>query len=266
MGAPTRGPCAVWTDPEHVGVCSPCRADTFDDELITEAIAAASETLYVLSGRQFPGECSDTVRPCRAGPATPTWWPTDVVFDGVLWLGACSCGASEWDSCGCPARPRISLPGRPVVDVDEVKLDGAVFTDYRVDDYRWLVRTDGDDWPCCQNLLADPDTDDDTFEISYTFGVEPPTMGKVAAARLACEIYRLCSGGECSLPRRVQTITREGVTMAMLDPFDFLDNGKTGLYEVDLFLKAHNPAGRRRSAAIYSPDVGPTSTRVDTGG
>jgi hypothetical protein len=136
--------------------------------------------------------------------------------------------------------------------------------DYRIDDYRYLVRTDGEAWPCCQDLLADPVNDDNTFSVSYTYGSAPPAAGVLAAADLACELAKSCAGQECTLPSRVQSITRQGMSMVLLDPFDFLERGKVGIYTVDLFLRAYNPSGLRRPSRVLSPDIGQRARRVGT--
>ena len=64
---------------------------------------------------------------------------------------------------------------------------------------------------------------------------------------LMCELAKACYTDQaCRLPQRVTSITREGVTLAMLDPFEMLDKGRTGLFEVDLWLEAVNRAARMR--------------------
>ena len=126
---------------------------------------------------------------------------------------------------------RVDLGASPIIAVSEVIVDGAVVpaSSYRVDDYHWLVRIDGESWPCCQNLSADPATDDNTLQVSSTWGSTVPTLGVLAARRLACESYASCAGLEaCALPRRLQTITRQGLTVALLDPFEFLDRARSG--------------------------------------
>jgi hypothetical protein len=155
--------------------------------------------------------------------------------------------------------------------IDEVKIDGVVLDPslYRIDDYRYLVKlpdAEGnyDPFPCCQNIRL-ADTEADTFAVTFTYGTPPPTPGVLAAAQLACELALACSPetiGKCRLPQRVTSIARQGITMAVLDPFDFLSDGKTGLYLVDLFLRTYNPNRLRRRAAVLSPDVGRKVRRI----
>lgn len=49
----------------------PCDAAPFSDALVEDALNAASGILYVLSGRQFPGVCTETVRPCALRTGEP---------------------------------------------------------------------------------------------------------------------------------------------------------------------------------------------------
>lgn len=264
-GAPRVRPCGDWIDPEDLFGCGACgRIDEEDQNLDLAALAtaAASQILYELSGRKYAGECSDAVRPCRRSTRadTPPWWTA--TWDRT-W-GACGCGSSTWRSCSCPALSEIGLGVYPLVAIDEILIDGDVLDPaaYQIFDHRSLARIDGENWPCCQDLAADPTTDDDTFQVTFTYGVDPPESGVLAARRLACELYLSCGGSDdCRLPKRVRSVARRGVDLAFLDPFDFLERGKTGVYEVDLFLTAVNPKGRRRAATILSPDVGPETRR-----
>jgi hypothetical protein len=85
-----------------------------------------------------------------------------------------------------------------------------------------------------------------------------------AAAILACELVKAHLGVDCALPARVQTLTRQGMSMAILDPQEFLAFGRTGLYEVDLAIAAVNPHGLRRRATAWSPEVKGRARRTPT--
>lgn len=257
--------CEDWVTRDNL--CPPCDSDELDPDNLDRAIAVASNVLWKQSARRYPGHCSETVRPCAARVGRVTYPRIETRSRGTEEFGApvVSCGCNSADDCACSSIPEVRLPRGPVVSVDSVRVDGALVdgADYRVDDGRKLVRVDGDPWPCCQDMLADPETDDDTFQVTYTYGRRPPEDGKLAAAVLACEIALACDPSrsrECRLPKRVQQVTRQGVTLALLDPTDFFEGGNTGLYEVDLFLRSENPAGISRRARILSPDV-PTRVR-----
>jgi hypothetical protein len=239
--------CTRWAEIEDLP--EDCAEEVTDANVLEDALDFASDLLFVLSGRQFPGECTSTVRPeCRHTCRS----------DRV-----CRCAVHE-----------IKLGRSPILEIEEVLIDGEVLDPafYRVDDWATLVRLPDADgsrppWPSWQRLDLDAAIDDRTFEVTFTHGRNPPAAGRIAAAYFACEMARNWTPGvECKLPKRITSITRQGVSMAILDPFRFLDNGRTGIYEVDLFLSAYNSGGVRRRAAVASPDVGPRARRADTAG
>jgi hypothetical protein len=78
----------------------------------------------------------------------------------------------------------------------------------------------------------------------------------MAARVLALEFAKLWAGDEdCALPQRITSVSRQGVSYTILDQQDFLDELKTGLYVVDLFLKSVNPDKARAKARVFSVDV-----------
>ena len=65
-GGPALGPCSAWTTYEDVADC--CSVEFGSDPIVFEDAAnAASQALYELSGRQFAGLCSRSVRPYCEG-------------------------------------------------------------------------------------------------------------------------------------------------------------------------------------------------------
>lgn len=211
--------------------------------------AAASEVLWALSGRQF-GCCPATLRVCRGAPAPGPgrfWYAT---LDSGQWYNV-TCGACREDSCCCDV-PQVYLD-MTVCEIVEVTVGGeAVPTgSYRVDDGHWLVRTDGGRWPCC-----------DEFTVALETGVPVPPAGQRALGELMSELWLACSDKDCKLPKRIQTLSKQGFTMAVLDPMDFLTEGKTGLYFTDLWLQSCNPQYRPSGARAMSPDWPPS--RVTT--
>lgn len=77
----------------------------------------------------------------------------------------------------------------------------------------------------------------------------------MAARKLAIEFARLWSGDEnCELPQRVTSVSRQGVSYTILDNQEFIDELRTGLYEIDLFLKVVNPDNARRKSKVFSVD------------
>lgn len=257
--------CAQWTTADAVQECSPCAST--DDAVLTAMIAVASDVLFALSGYRYSGVCTSTVRPCggrhgndgpiRGNEASGT--STRSTAAGI----SVGCGCSSPRACACGGLSEITLGGWPVASVTEVKVDGVVLdaARYRIDDSRFLVRLpDADDsrqsWPCCQDLALDT-TEPDTFEVTFTYGQAPPASGVLAAKVLACELALACTGGDgCRLPKRVTSIVRQGIAMTVIDPFEFLTDGLTGLYEVDLFLGTHGASRTKRMpAAVVNPDI-----------
>ncbi|MEV0822534.1 hypothetical protein [Nonomuraea rubra] len=230
------------------------------------ALDVAKEIVWRASGRRF-GLCELKVRPCMAPcvtsnmPAYPVAGagPFSPIMRDGYWLNL-ACGTCSTD-CHCGSLCEVALPG-PVDSIVEVRLDGVVLpaADYVVFDHRMLARTGGECWPTCQDLTL-PDDEAGTWSVTYRQGIPVPPGGQAAAAALACELGKACANvSGCRLPKRVQTITREGVTVGFLDPMTFLADGLTGLYEVDLWLRAVNPRGLAQGARVYSPDRRPPRT------
>lgn len=242
------GPCEDWCGPEDPFTCSPAIAeDDRDYGLAARMVTVASELLYMASGRLYPGWCELSARPCG------------------LW--ACGHTEAPWGTCGCGRVDELLLPG-PVIGVLEVRVDGAVVdpATWRLDGRR-LVRLDGDRWPTCQDLAADPETDSDTFLVTYVRGRRPPEAGRHAAALLARELYNGCAGADCKLPEKTVTVVRQGTTLSLTRPETLgLDrDGKWtfGIREVDYFLGAYGrPAGRRRAGSAHSPHAQPATRRT----
>ena len=247
--------CEPWTNATNLSECG-CPDAT--PAVITDAIQSASEILYALSGRQYAGLCQETLRPC-AGPSTLPrnwpypWYPTR--YNGQ-WVNI-GCGCHIDYSCACGGVPQVDLGRDDVTQIFSVNIDGTTLSaaNYRLDEGRVLVRTDGSQWPCCQDLAKDIG-ETGTWYIELEYGRQPPQAGIAAATKLALELVKGCVGDStCELPSRVTTVAREGVTFSILDPQDFLTEGRTGLYEVDLFLAAVNPNGLARRAYAWSPGM-----------
>lgn len=117
------------------------------------------------------------------------------------------------------------------------------------------LNADGPCWPKCQNLALD-DTQPDTWSVTVTYGKEPPELVKLATAELACQFIKSCVGQPCMLPQRMQSISRQGITIGLLDPMAFLAQGSTGIYIVELARNTFNPSRLARRSGVYSPDMG----------
>lgn len=243
--------------------CWPKISGAFEDEakapMAQASLNQAAEILYALSGRQF-GVCEVVARPCRQACCDPCgrgggyrWTP---VLSGGQWMNVSCVGCKG--SCDCVQVCEVALPG-PVFEVTEVMLDGVVLeeTEYRVDNRRSLVKLSEGCWPTCQDMAAEPDQPN-TWQVTYGRGRPLPEAGKNALGAMANEFAKAClNDGTCVLPERVTTIVRQGLSVALLDPMDFLTKQRTGIYAVDVWLTAVNPLGRQRHAGVYSVDVPP---------
>ena len=258
----TDQPCAPWCEDADVTACGPCSA--IDPATLPEAIEAASAWLWRLTGKIY-GVCEVTVLPIVATPCDPCGpgyftWGGSWFFDRArnCWYGSNSRMARG------EGVPEIRLGFANVQSITQVAIDGTVLdsADYRVDDGRWLVRLDGQTWPITApgDLIVSPPH----FQVTLKHGLPIPPDGVRAASALACEIALACAAKpECRLPKRVQTITRQGVAMIVIDPLTLVDDGKFGVAEVDYFVKAVNPYGNRQRAKVLSPDVG-RAVRIPT--
>lgn len=246
--------CSPWATAVDVRGCGPCAAvaDTVD---LSEEIAVASDLLYLLTGRRWPGSCTTTDRPCTQGHC-------------FCHGGAYDCRArSDW----CCRPPEVLLSPGPATSILEVLVDGAALpaAQYRLDEGGTkLVRLADPTgvipyWPACQ-LQARPTTEQGTFAVSYRYGLGPPAGGVRAAASLACQLYLAChpDAGTCQLPKRVTQITSQGVTAVLLDPFQFFNEGKTGVYDVDLWVSSVNPNHLSERGVAVDPRNWPRARRI----
>lgn len=248
-------PCGWAIDPT---LCCPDWT-AYSDELKDKAIRYATTIMWAATGRRY-GTCSNTVRPCgndrRCGECGSWAWTSSgllrpYILNG-LWRN-CGCG------CPCDCRPRceVKLPG-PIDTIGEVMIDGVILssTSYRVDDEQWLVRTDGECWPRCQDYNVDvPDAG--TFQVTYLRGQMIPMVVLDASATLACEFAKLCSGQACRLPGRMSNLTRQGVSVTFTDVDLLLKRGLTGIPEVDQVIVAENPYALKARPFFYSFDTSP---------
>lgn len=245
----TTGLCATWgaTDP---------------------AIQAWAERLAIFivwaaTGRQF-GPCPSTVRPCWT-PQAPLYQTWNVGLDGegfwglrsgsggaavTLLGGACGCTG------GCLCSPsQVLLPGH-VASVTSVTVDGVILdpSEYLVQG-SWLVRAGGEQWPAGQDWSLPPGMPN-TWSITYLEGEPVPAVVNDATGFYACELAKSKTGAaNCQLPRRVQSVSRQGVEIQYVDTNDYLTEGLTGVEQVDQVIRQLNPYGLRRPPRVLSLDV-----------
>lgn len=243
--------CSAWAAVEDLPAAV---LELHDDTTWCTYLGMATDILWAATGRRWRGAVLSESVVLRAAPSPP-----DTGFDtSTRWAWHASWGSCCFGGWG-PAGPRwlpsdahhepraVRLPRPDVVSVTSVTVDGDAFAAFELDG-SWLSRTDGWGWPVCRDRVT----------VAYQYGREAPSGGRSACVELAAEIGRSASSQPdraSLLPRRVQTVTRQGITFAALDDLEFLDKGLTGLTTVDLWIRSVNPKGRARRAAVWSPDL-----------
>lgn len=201
------------------------------------SLQIASQILYKLTGEKYQGihTVTEKYNPNSSGAALHT---TPALIQGQMYN-------LPRNASGC--NDKLYLRHRPIRDVSEIVEMGTVLNpnSYELRNRTFLVKKNRTGWLSdCINEL----------EITYTYGALPPTAGKLAAIKLANELnLSMIGSSDCALPARVTSVSRQGVSISVLDPQDFLEEGRTGLYEVDLFLKAFNPDNAKKKSKLFVP-------------
>lgn len=216
---PIIGPCSTYADWSDVERC--CGGVTIDDEDDQALwLGLATEIVWGLTGGRYPGQCVRSFTPCR--PACVS-------------MGFCSCGG--------PAKARLDLGTIPVwgafATIDDVAIEVSI------EDFRWLVREDGDPWPTCTG---------GSWIVEYTYGWPVPTSIRMATAVLACHYAKVCPGAACALPDGTVGYSREGLTVTIADPAAIVASGSTGVDFVDRILA--NPMHKRGGVLVDLADAG----------
>lgn len=201
----------------------------------SEAIHTASFVLYKLTGEKYPGisTSTDAITSPQSNPDYTT--QPSLVGGGIYNI----------PRGGGSGRRELDLRQKPVLKVLSVTIDGQVLspTQYSLRNNSYIVRKSPNVW------MLGPNTE---VLVTYTHGSKPPRAGKAAATRLANEIILWYAGdGRCALPERISSVSKQGVSYTVLDPQDFIEQGKTGIYSVDAFIAAANPDKQRKKPAIF---------------
>lgn len=232
-----------------------CDDDGPDPAVVGWSRQMSAQIMWAATGRRY-GVCTSTVRPCTKGcwisAASRGWWAAHTLPVDGWWRPwfACDCG----DSCSCSTVESFRLPGRPrsivSVTIDGVVLDAASYKLRGKD----LLRIDGFTWPHCQNWGVDPG-EVGSWEVEMTHGQTVPIPIQIASGLYQCELARaLTPGMECALPERVTNIVRDGVSVAFMDPMNFLNDGLTGVPLVDAAILSDNPGRLRQRPRAYRAD------------
>lgn len=161
-----------------------------------------------------------------------------------------------------PSSRRLFLTGRPVRQIYTVTTLGKVPASLSSLD--WTLYN-GFQLEISKHAKLYYDICDETeIEIDYEWGLDVlPKLLENAIAVYSAEILLAANGSnECRLPERVTNVTRNGMSWTLLDPQDFLADGRTGIYEVDLALRAYNPSKAKARARVFTSANPPAKRRT----
>ena len=212
--------------------------DTFDptSTLAPSAVEYASFLMHNLTGGKFPGIHTSTESYTSAIPAVIPRAP-QVVHGQIFNMPS-----------RISAPVNLRLRHTPVLSVGQI-VQGGITLDpasYSIRNNAYLRRANGVPW------VLDPVNE---LLVTYTWGAMPPAAGKRVAVRLANELILLEMGSpECALPQRLMSVNRQGLSYSYVDPQQFLDSGRIGIPEIDMFLAAVNPGHSKKKSRVFSVD------------
>lgn len=245
----------LWVEQEELGRYA-------ESDFAYDAVKTASYILWGLSGRKFTGTTTVTERYVsaydpylRVGGSRANYTPT-LLQGNVENVPSGNYGRyshRDFLGDGTSSYSRLRLRGRKVIKVHSMRdMDGNIISPrtYYLYDHSTLLGTPNSSWT------------PSNVEVTYTYGSPPPQAGRAAARMLATELVKLYENDDsCSLPQRVTSVARQGISYTILDDQSFIDELKTGIYAVDLFLKTANPDKARARSRVFSPDV-PRARRI----
>lgn len=247
---PSESPTALWVTAAQVTAgcaddvtgcvgCDPSLTAVSPVALWTsdQLAAAASEILFYASGSRFPGLAVETV-----WPSAVPWQCAEPTDYTVLELD------TQW----------------PVVEITEVKIDGAVVdpATYRLDDWGRIQRltTPGvvnPGWPVVRwpdrahPVVPTPGAG--TFSVSYRYGRVVPLNGMIAALALACAMRAWSTPVAELFGDNVTSLSTGGMSMSLETTAAAVADGRTGINAVDRFLCQYGQA--TRPVGIWTPGL-----------
>lgn len=204
------------------------------------ACQTTSNILYILSGRKFPGlvQVAETYY-CPYDSNNATSYHLSRIQSGTLKPFF----EHDHRSDHMKLRQRFPLRHHPVRQI--LSLNNERPDAYFITDHRYLNASPGSTWTLCSGV-----------NVIYVYGTPPPMAGRMAAKMFADELLKSVTDPEsCQLPQRVTSVTRQGMSFTLLDPQDFLEKGRTGIYAVDLFLATFNPNRAQKKSKTFNVDL-----------
>lgn len=224
------------TPEQFVDDRSPCalaRGMDPEDSAVIDAIQDASLVVYYLTGKQFDGTRTTTVRP------------------------RCEC-----QDCA-PFKLRLGLwPVTAIVAVREEGVDTNP-DDYHIDEWRYIAKDNGEAFPRCANWFAEEagtfDTEDDgwVFSVTVEHGVPGPALIRRATAAFACRLLDDTIGDcdDCDLPSKLTAVSRQGVSFSVEDFWELMKSGSTGIFALDMAIKVFNPSHLQSPSWVWTPEI-----------
>lgn len=226
----------------------PCPTDTVDPALVDAAQMLASQLLWAMSGYRI-GLCAfrEAFTPAASGACGFPYKDENGYWRNNGRLGSTCC--------------RVLLSHRPIASIMTVESEGVALdpAEYVLEG-SWLRSRNG-----CWPVVAV--CDDPALIVTYQSGVSFPAGTGAAVGEVACEYLTALQGGQCRLPSRATSITRQGVTVTLEAVQQFTRNGqfmaqrRIGLPVTDAWLESVVGNGPRVASRVYSPDL-PRAIRV----
>lgn len=225
--------------------------DDLDPEVQRRALMLATSSLQALTLNRV-GTCPITIRPCPQVNPCGCGWNPHPIRPGE-WLNVCGCRRARY----CGPLSEVDIEG-PVGYISSIKVDGVELPldtgNWRIDNGHLLVwqGTGPSPIPETQDLNK-PDTEVGTWSISYSKSYPVLEDGRLAVAFLAVQFAEACQPeGQCSLPRGVTSVVRNGVSFSI--EAGLFPNGLTGIDIVDQYILKWAPAGApQRAAGVFNP-------------
>jgi len=213
-----------------------CDCEGLTQSQLEEIIAQATDALVAVSGFTYRGVCTESFRP-RGGEACGC----------VL---AASCGCSSLRGFTVPSPVALDTAGDPAITV---WIDGVEMDEWALVDGDFLIRTDGKQWPGCQNLgLADKALG--TFVVDVTYGEEPSLIARNAVTEIACQFMKRNPNDSRRLPSNTTSASAQGVTITLETLQSEMKTRSFMLPWTVRFMTVYSPDARNQ-AFVYSPEI-----------
>lgn len=155
---------------------------------------------------------------------------------------------------------RVSTTFRPIREIHSAEIiseQGSVLQTLTLGPYGQIAFVD-------RSLInfRSPCRDRGMLRITYDFGSTLTIAARTTLLYYARQLFLAGPCGDrslCELPERVTSISREGISMSLIDPQTFIDKGRTGLIRVDQWLSTYLSRKGMGRPGVFSADAPPPS-------